>query len=880
MAVEVEDLIIQPFRELIERGNEAIANAETAQDVDPALCQAMLKAGRAVIREGERALQRVQPLILGRLEKHGDALREAIRQNDGIFESQRQLEDVLYDLDDYIQPDTFDATKFALAQTASKAFALSALETIKRLRVDDEAPVSPAYSASRFPPLPPLPQGRVEPLSIPRPSTRTEHRADTHLLGQNARTTPHIGRALSSSVRSSPGEANLLRRMSTRKSQKSLAPSTSSSDSQYSQPSFQWSQPERATRGYHTHHPSDYSELLGIEIENLLSEPSSPRLLEPHCTTGSDSKTPWTTAWINDQAVSADNQIRREALSVDAAAGQGSADGHESPTTTRFTFESTRRYQETIPENSTTDHVTEVVDDMSPVTKFTHDRMRRHSHSVFDHNGLSRNGKPMTSSPIDQVSGVKQHPLLATNAQRRTSLDHTPISIPYASTVEDKPPAFVTHFLGHRHTKSTDAAISTQVVASPPRPAQHPKPIWYTREEKCWIEDDSTFEQLDGFCEGALAFRDGRIEEATKTTVILDAGPSGINGCHDTRTGAALSMDAMDYVPLNAQKPVMQCSNCKFHQPLLDFKRDCKSDPKARSSMEGVSFRIRFLYKSHLSVGGKSSPLYGCIFCTHLGHTPREGDATVFASQEQLFRHLAQHPQPLPEVPGVTVLYGKLEDGDRYANSYDIHLPEPPRAGSMTSEPSLLSKRPTAIAVKSHTQKPFEKPMKDPSGRKDVLQFLVGARIIGVEFPNEWGGKWCLGWHDGVRGSFPAKLVTLEEPPKSDIRLPGTNNDGVIVTSRWKWEAKHPSAGWLTFDKNTVLTNVSWLSHDSWCWSGTTKDGRTGFFPSSHIKPDSIRDPPGSVGAFGATTKKDSRRLFKIRHSKSISSSGSSFELR
>lgn len=50
-----------------------------------------------------------------------------------------------------------------------------------------------------------------------------------------------------------------------------------------------------------------------------------------------------------------------------------------------------------------------------------------------------------------------------------------------------------------------------------------------------------------------------------------------------------------------------------------------------------------------------------------------------------------------------------------------------------------------------------------------------------------------------------------------------------------------------------------------------TKDGKVGFFPSSHIKPDSIRDPNG-LG-----NKKDpSRRLFKMRHAKSTSSSGSS----
>lgn len=54
-----------------------------------------------------------------------------------------------------------------------------------------------------------------------------------------------------------------------------------------------------------------------------------------------------------------------------------------------------------------------------------------------------------------------------------------------------------------------------------------------------------------------------------------------------------------------------------------------------------------------------------------------------------------------------------------------------------------------------------------------------------------------------------------------------------------------------------------------------TKDGKVGFFPSSHIKADSIRDPSGAHGS--SLMKKESRRLFKIKHAKSGSSSSSSY---
>lgn len=79
MAVEVEDLLVQPFRELIKRGNEAITNGEAARLENPELSQVMLRSARAVVREGERALQKVQPLLLDHLERHGDAFRDAFK---------------------------------------------------------------------------------------------------------------------------------------------------------------------------------------------------------------------------------------------------------------------------------------------------------------------------------------------------------------------------------------------------------------------------------------------------------------------------------------------------------------------------------------------------------------------------------------------------------------------------------------------------------------------------------------------------------------------------------------------------------------------------------------------------------------------------------
>lgn len=90
MAIDVEELVIQPFREVVERGKEAVANAEgvndgeNEDDTDPSNDQdatEMLKAARSLVREGERALQRLLPLWKERVDKYGDAFTETMRQN-------------------------------------------------------------------------------------------------------------------------------------------------------------------------------------------------------------------------------------------------------------------------------------------------------------------------------------------------------------------------------------------------------------------------------------------------------------------------------------------------------------------------------------------------------------------------------------------------------------------------------------------------------------------------------------------------------------------------------------------------------------------------------------------------------------------------------
>ena len=82
MAIEVEELFIQPFREIVDRGRQAVEYAD--DDDDPERAKVLAKAGQSIVKEGERALKKIQPLWDKQVSEHGDTFREAIRKN-GMF---------------------------------------------------------------------------------------------------------------------------------------------------------------------------------------------------------------------------------------------------------------------------------------------------------------------------------------------------------------------------------------------------------------------------------------------------------------------------------------------------------------------------------------------------------------------------------------------------------------------------------------------------------------------------------------------------------------------------------------------------------------------------------------------------------------------------
>lgn len=217
----------------------------------------------------------------------------------------------------------------------------------------------------------------------------------------------------------------------------------------------------------------------------------------------------------------------------------------------------------------------------------------------------------------------------------------------------------------------------------------------------------------------------------------------------------------------------------------------------------GARYRLRLLFKSHLRQGSSSETHYACIWCIHAGVTVRPADATVFRSADDLVLHLARHPQPLPPLPGIDVRYGP--DPGPALHGFDLHLPED---SIPVPTPENVARLPTATSIKSHCRGPGRGRLdKPPKYEADMLEFMEGAQIIGVMFPEKWGGKWCLGRHDGVFGAFPAKAIELRAPQQAEI--PAGGESGMGVTTRWKFNPSAAVGGpWLAFGKGEVLLNV------------------------------------------------------------------------
>ncbi|KAF7544694.1 hypothetical protein G7Z17_g9744 [Cylindrodendrum hubeiense] len=284
-----------------------------------------------------------------------------------------------------------------------------------------------------------------------------------------------------------------------------------------------------------------------------------------------------------------------------------------------------------------------------------------------------------------------------------------------------------------------------------------------------------------------------------------------------------------------------RCLNCLFELDFGEIELDLHKADRGNFVKNGIGFRLRFLQKSHISTRRSDDILYGCLFCVHMGRSLHASDATVFTSQKALFAHLARHPRPLPEIPGLIVV-DEEKVPEKYHNDYDLHFKNPTEAHPVLEKKDELVYMPTGTSREVARRMYGQRLLLD---KTPALEMAQGAKVVGVSWPEKYVGEWAFGWHDGIFASLPSEILKLDPPPDNEIQLAGTSQ--LQVTTRWKFNPKDKKGtSWLKFDKDETLSNVNWAYQDHWCWSGTNAKGKWGIFPQAFVDVNTVREPIGT----------------------------------
>ncbi|KAK2008597.1 SH3 domain-containing protein [Colletotrichum eremochloae] len=333
-----------------------------------------------------------------------------------------------------------------------------------------------------------------------------------------------------------------------------------------------------------------------------------------------------------------------------------------------------------------------------------------------------------------------------------------------------------------------------------------------SRQKDCRIGLSSSFYLYKGFCEGAKEVIMGGLG-------VKKIKKPGFSGTHE----------------------VAKCTSCSYELDFRQVELDVNNAEQANFLSCKIAFRPRFLQKSHVATKRADELLYGCVFCVHAQQTLEECDATVFFSQKKLFEHLARHPRPLPQVPGVVVIE-EAEIPPNLRNNYDLHFRAPPKESPLTGKQTEIAQRPTATATQTVKRMYGMRLLYDNT---PAFELANGARVSGIVFPEKYNGEWIMGWHEGNFGSAPLDVLKLEAPPKEEVRMDTASN--ISAVARWKFAPRTKDGGdWLRFDQGDTITNISWAWQDHWCWSGTNTKGVWGIFPQTHIDSNTVRETSDS----------------------------------
>ncbi|KAH9897227.1 hypothetical protein F4778DRAFT_783326 [Xylariomycetidae sp. FL2044] len=833
----VDQLVLAPFKEIVEKGNTAVENARAAGQDAPA---PMLKASQGLIKEGERALKRLEPLCTRNYDEYGHNFIDAVKEHDEIAQHRSELSGLLWDFEDFIEVETFDSDRFDEVQKSSRRAAPIIMEILNRMRLEP-ATSSPGQS-SRAPSsrpdstsfsihhdqvptsiiVDPPPSGGTK-----KPMEEAELQADKMRgtmagpdqgLEGNPEPPPpppsenpwQLSTPPPSRSEGQTGAGGTWERLpSTKPDSPTIPPTRAAGPQGVASPARSWGGDDDP---YWPQSGHDHEGRLRAASQSDGSRSPGRSHRWTNSTQGStDSTRSPTQAYMTHTAM----PRSRGSPSYGQESSAWSAQMHE---TSPQPSEASLAVPSAIPEDRAVEsyiggerhHSTESVnssiyalaESLSPMSTTS----QGHGHSL-----------PFASippiPPSDPMPAVSFSP---------SSFQYPPRSRSSSTATANYSSSTLTTRLGLESVHQPVGMRSSEglIPVDAESPVNDMIPL---REPELSIGPDSSFWKMKGFCKGA--------EEAQR-------GQPGFKKIKRPVGGFSMAL-------------VAKCNHCLYELDHRSVEQDLNNSSAASYTASGISFRLRVLQKSHLYVRHVEEQLYGCLFCVQQGKTIEESDSTVFFNQKQLFTHMARHPHPLPQIPGVTVIEGP-EIPTHLKDDFDLHFPLPPSRSIMTGLAREIARLPAGVAAE--TRKNTNGSMRTPPDRTDVLQFAVGARIVGIEYPAKYEGKWGIGWHDGVRAAFEADAVTLDPPARGEVKMQGTSQ--VQATARWKWNQKGDEK-WLRFDKGDVIKNIGWSHTDHWCWSGTTSKGR-GVFPQSHLDPGSFHtvQQPGDAAVSVASWEK------------------------
>ncbi|TDZ37716.1 hypothetical protein C8035_v007677 [Colletotrichum spinosum] len=739
----------------------------------------MLSESQKLVKGAERCLKIIEPLCERHLTESGGLFIDALKDNNEIADFRLELTDMLWDFDEYTEADTFDKEKYAELRELCKKAGLRMGEVLKRMKLDAAPKEDTAVPAMTTAP--------------PTPHSHTLTAMVSHGLA-------HTG-LLDMATPLSDAQSTF--------ATVEAAPAVQSDEDSPPPPP--------------TINPWDLRTIPTVDMgaEMALSEIVERRPVSSMSTPVSEYGNPERERWLS-RSSSHRLESRIDRLLTEEEGYQPSPQDTRSPVSPLSPLPLRVR----APSTSTTAPIPEDQVVESGPAPFPH-RYSQAS-SIYSQPSRQRSLESMHSSVFDvrKTDGAASPAMTENRASTTSGYDERLSLASRGPAGQLDLPSGVPESNG-RAPLAVNYGEGLIPVDSEPSQRTKPASTLSTRVKDCSIGLNSSFYIYKGFCDGA--------QEVTKGGVgIKRIKKPGFSGAHVVAKCESCYYE-LDYKQI--QQDVNNAGTPPSHFGFVSRLTFIPDD--ANYMLNKIGYRLRFLQKSHVATKRADELLFGCVFCVHSQRTLEECDATVFFTQKKLFEHLARHPRPLPQVPGVTVVE-EAEVPFNLRNNYDLHFKAPPKSSPLADKErqAELAQRPKAIATQT-VKRMYG--MRMLSDQTPAFELANGARLAGVEFPEKYAGEWVMAWHEGLYGSAPFDVLKLEPPPRSEIKMDAASN--VSAVARWRFAPKVKDGGdWLKFDQGERIANISWAWQDHWCWSGTNAKGVRGIFPQTHIDTSTIRE--------------------------------------